>query len=103
MYLRKIANTLNIPIFAVDYRLAPQFKYPTGLMDIIASIFWVKQFVKQVLGVEVKEYILMGDSAGANLAVSACHWLIESGIPDLPCMISLAYPVLDMRYFDYVI
>ena len=97
VYLRKIANTINIPVFAIDYRLAPQFKFPTGIQDVIVSVIWIKQFIKEVIGVTVKEYIFMGDSAGATLAVSACQWFIESNISHLPLMLSLSYPLLSMK------
>ena len=90
---------MDFPIFAVDYRLAPEFKFPSPIKDVIASIFWIKQLVNDVIGIQVEEFILMGDSAGANLIVSACLWLIESEIWDLPVMLSLSYPVVSIRYF----
>lgn len=96
-YLRKISKNLNVPIFAVDYRLAPSIQFPKNIYDCIAGIFWVFQFVKDVLGGEVEEYILAGDSAGGNLAVAITQWLIESNISPLPIMLSLHYPVLSIR------
>ena len=90
-------NTIEFPVFAVDYRLAPEFKFPAGVYDVVASLLWIKQFVLDVLGVSIEEYVLMGDSAGANLAIAACQWLIESDIGFLPSMLSLAYPVTNIR------
>ena len=98
VYLRKIAKNLNIPIFAIDYRLAPKTKFPNNFEDVLASIFWIFQFVRDVLKTEIKEYILMGDSAGGSLCVSVCQWLIESDIDLLPSMLSLSYPALSCRY-----
>lgn len=98
MYLRKIAKNLGIPVFAVDYRLAPKTKFPLNLEDTLAAVFWVLQFVKDVLRTEVEEYILLGDSAGGTLCVSICQWLIESRIDRLPKMVSLCYPALSLRY-----
>lgn len=97
VYLRKITKNLNIPIFAIDYRLAPKTKFPFNFEDTLTALFWILQFVKDVLNTEVKEYILMGDSAGGNLSVCICQWLIECGIDRLPKMISLSYPALSCR------
>ena len=97
MYLRKIAKNLNIPVFAIDYRLAPKTKFPSNMEDTIAAIFWILQFVKDVLKTDVDQYILLGDSAGGTLCVSICQWLIESGIDRLPQMLSLSYPALSLR------
>jgi acetyl esterase/lipase len=96
-YLRIMAKNLHIPIFAIDYRLAPKTQFPFNFEDTLTGIFWIFQFVKEVLGASVEEYILLGDSAGGNLCVSICQWLIESGIDFLPKMISLAYPVLSLE------
>lgn len=97
MYLRKIAKNLSIPVFAIDYRLAPKTKFPNNFEDVLASIFWIFQFIEDVLKTKVEQYILLGDSAGGNLCVSVCQWLIESGLERLPCMVSLSYPALSCR------
>jgi acetyl esterase len=97
VYLRKITKNLNIPIFAIDYRLAPKTQFPYNFEDTLTGIFWILQFIKDVFGTEVEQYILMGDSAGGSLCVSICQWLIESGIDQLPQMLSLSYPALSCR------
>jgi acetyl esterase len=92
-----MTKNINIPIFAIDYRLAPKTQFPSNFEDTLTSIFWIFQFIKDVIGVSVEEYILMGDSAGGNLCVSVCQWLIESNIDFLPKMVSLSYPALSCR------
>ena len=92
-----MANNLDIPIFAVDYRLAPKTKFPENLYDCIAGVFWVIQFVRDVLGGKVEKYVLLGDSAGGNIAIVITQWMIESGIKFLPKLVASCYGVLSGR------
>ena len=85
---------MNIPVFAIDYRLAPKVQFPLNFEDCLTAVFWILQFVKDVLGITVESYILIGDSAGGNLCVNISHWLIECNIDLLPEMLSLSYPCL---------
>ena len=96
-YLRKLANNLKIPIFAVDYRLSPKVKFPYLLYDCIAGVYWIFQFIRDVLGVEVEKYVLLGDSAGGNVAIVVAQWMIESNIEFMPSLISSCYGVLSGR------
>jgi acetyl esterase/lipase len=95
-YLRKYANTLKIPIFCIDYRLAPKYKYPENLHDCIKAYYWVKQFCTEVIGAKLEKIILFADSAGGNLATSLCYWLIENNEP-VPDLLVLCYPALDLH------
>lgn len=85
IYLRKWSKKLNIPIFSVDYRLAPQTKFPFLLNDCIRGYVWVLTFLEEVLGCNVKKVIVAGDSAGGNLCFGVTNWCIENGFrkPDL--------------------
>ena len=40
VYLLKWAKTLKIPIFAVDYALAPEYPYPKGLDEVVFAYAW---------------------------------------------------------------
>ena len=77
--------------------MAPLIQFPKNIYDCIAGVFWILQFVEDVLGGKVEEYILLGDSAGGNLAVSVSQWLVESNIEPLPKLISIQYPALSIR------
>ena len=84
-YLRLFANELERPLFSIDYRLAPQVKFPQPLHDCIRGYLWIRQFVEEVVGTTVESVILIGDSAGGNLAFALTYWLIENNMktPDL--------------------
>lgn len=84
-YLRLFVNELERPLFSIDYRLAPQVKYPQPLHDCIKGYLWIRQFVEDVIGTTLESVILIGDSAGGNLAFALTYWLIENNlkVPDL--------------------
>lgn len=66
-YLIKWAKKLDIPIFSIDYRLAPEVKTPVLMNDCINAYLWILFFVECVLGIQIKNLILTGDSAGGNM------------------------------------
>ncbi len=60
-----LANA-NIAWFSVDYRMAPEFKFPQANEDMIAAIKWVKMHAKEY-HVNPAKVVLMGESAGGFL------------------------------------
>jgi acetyl esterase len=52
--------------FTINYRLAPQYKYPAAVEDVEAAIVWVKQHARE-FNVDRKHIALMGESAGGHL------------------------------------
>lgn len=79
-YLRLWANDLMMPIFSIDYRLAPMAQYPCQLNDVVRGYVWILGFIQDVLHVNPKKIILSGDSAGGNLCIGLTSWCIENGL-----------------------
>ena len=63
----KLSKKLNAVVFDVDYRVAPEFKFPTAPMDAYNAFLWVSEHAAEYGGDPTK-IILNGYSAGANLA-----------------------------------
>lgn len=57
---------LDVPVFSIDYRLAPYARFPNIINDGINAYLWIIFFIKCVLKVDLKNIILTGDSAGGT-------------------------------------
>ena len=84
-----LANHLNRVIYLVDYRKAPEHPYPAAFEDCLQV---VKVLQKQAVEGKKKKWILMGDSAGGNLAAAVSLKLREENL-ELPYKQVLVYPL----------
>lgn len=92
---RRLAIASDCAVLAVDYRLAPEHKFPAAVDDAIASVEWVLAHAAE-LGIDGTRIGLGGDSAGANLATVVALHRKRSGLPHQACQV-LLYPVTDLR------
>lgn len=98
VYLRKWAKKLGVPIFTIEYRLAPQTTFPFLVNDCIRSYVWILTYLEQILGVNVKKIIIAGDSAGGNLSLGITLWCLENGFRK-PDIIHAHYPATSLDRF----
>lgn len=92
---QRLAQGLNIPVIALDYRLAPEHPFPAAYDDAMAVTKWASTDLPSIIGRGVSGIICCGDSAGGNLAATVpLHW-IESGSAPIELQV-LLYPVTDM-------
>jgi acetyl esterase len=89
----QLAIEANIAVFAVDYRLAPEARFPGAFEDVVAALQWVAASGASV-GIDATRLAIGGDSAGGNLAAAVALWVRDSGGPRLRLQL-LAYPVTD--------
>ena len=68
---RSLAIQANCTVFSIDYRLAPEHKFPTPLEDCYSTTKWIAEngFERYA---DVKRLAVGGDSAGGNLAAAVC-------------------------------
>ncbi len=92
---RRLAIASDCAVLAVDYRLAPEHKFPAAVEDAIASVEWVLAHAVE-LGIDGTHIGLGGDSAGANLAAVVALHRKRSGLPQQACQV-LLYPVTDLQ------
>ncbi len=91
---RTICQQAGITLIAVDYRLAPEHKYPAGLEDCYAALCWVAENGSDI-GVDPGQIALVGDSAGGTLVISCCLLARQKGGPAIACQV-VVYPALTM-------
>ncbi len=89
----QLAIEAGIVVFAIDYRLAPEARFPGAFDDVVAALKWVGANGRQI-GIDTSRLAIGGDSAGGNLAAAASIWARDNDGPKLKLQV-LAYPVTD--------
>ena len=90
---RELAARAGISVISVDYRLAPEHRFPAAIDDAIAATAWVAANAGE-LGVDAARLAVGGDSAGGNLAAAVALHARDNGGPAIRQQI-LVYPVTD--------
>ena len=80
---------------AVDYRLAPEHRFPVAVEDSYAALTWVADHAAEIGG-DAARLAVTGDSAGGNLATVMCLLSRARGGPRITYQ-ALVYPVTDFR------
>lgn len=88
-YCAEAARALDIPVIAIDYRLAPEHPFPAAPDDCEAATRWIAE------NIPCTGLIPSGDSAGGNLAI-----VVTMALRDVPAAVPVIaqfpiYPVVD--------
>ncbi|CAD8149587.1 unnamed protein product [Paramecium octaurelia] len=94
-YTRKWANNMKVPIFSIDYKMAPDHPYPAGLDDCWQAYMFIITFIHKYFNIVPSKVVLVGDSAGGNLVAALTIQAIKAGVR-VPDGILLAYPALSL-------
>ncbi|HXN85986.1 MAG TPA: alpha/beta hydrolase [Candidatus Binataceae bacterium] len=90
---RSLTNQANCVTVSIDYRLAPEHKFPAAVEDCYAAANWVSEHAKELNG-DPKRLAVGGDSAGGNLSAVISMMARDSGKPKI-CFQLLVYPATD--------
>jgi acetyl esterase len=90
----QLALEAGIVVMAVDYRLAPEVRFPGAFEDVIAALQWAGTKGGQA-DIDPTRLAIGGDSAGGNLAAAGALWARDHNGPKLSMQL-LAYPVTDV-------
>ncbi len=96
---RAVASSAGCIVVSVDYRLAPEHRFPAAVDDCVAAVRWVIAHADEIGG-DPRNVAVAGDSAGGNLATVAA--LTLKGAPRGSSSLSLVgqlliYPVTQVR------
>jgi acetyl esterase len=91
---RAFANAVPCTVIAVDYRLAPEHKFPAAVDDAIAATRWIAANAA-TLGIDPRRIAVAGDSAGGNLSAVVCLDARDRR-EAMPVLQILIYPSTDM-------
>jgi acetyl esterase len=90
---RKLAQEGELIVISVDYRLAPEHKFPAAVDDAITSTKWIAANAMK-LGIDASRLIVGGDSAGGNLAAVVALAARDGDGPKIAGQL-LIYPATD--------
>ena len=90
--LRRLANDSGVSVLSVEYRLAPENRFPDGFDDCFAALDWASRGTP-TLGWRPSFIAVGGDSAGANLAAAVAQRARDESGPSVDHQL-LVYPVV---------
>jgi acetyl esterase len=90
---RKLADEGQLIVISVDYRLAPEHKFPAAIDDAIAATKWIAANATP-LGIDASRLTVGGDSAGGNLAAVVAISARDGDGPAIAGQV-LIYPAID--------
>lgn len=93
---RHLANAGNCAVLAVEYRLAPEHKFPAAIEDAIAATQWAVANAGE-LEIDPDAIAVGGDSAGATLATVVAHLSRDGKLPRFALQL-LIYPTVDLNF-----
>ena len=96
---RLLANKTGRIVVSVDYRLAPEYKFPAAPEDCYAVTEWVSENT-HMLGGNAERLAVCGDSAGGNLAAAVSLMAKDRGASFITDQI-LIYPITDLSDQNY--
>ena len=91
---RALAHRSGAAVIAVDFRLAPENKFPAATSDCLVATRWVLERAGS-LGLSARRFAVAGESSGGNLAASVALQLRAYGLT--PALQVLLYPLVDME------
>jgi acetyl esterase len=93
---RVLASRTGCAVLLVDYRMAPEYRFPTAVEDAWTALRWADEHRVELAGGPVP-LIVAGDSAGGNLSAVVAQRANASGGPELALQV-LVYPVTDCDF-----
>ncbi|KAF3996502.1 alpha/beta hydrolase [Glaciimonas immobilis] len=91
---RRLANAARVCVVAVDYRLAPEHRYPAALDDAATALRWISANAVE-LAIAPDRIGVGGDSAGGNLAAVLALMARDGSAPPVAYQ-ALIYPAVDL-------
>lgn len=96
-----MARELRCSVLDVDYRLAPEYPFPTAINDCYDAFRWAYGHAKE-LGIDREKIVVGGNSAGGTLTAAVCMKAAEHRVPG-PAMAVMIYPAGAMEETEGIV
>lgn len=96
-WFRMCACYGEFQVIAMEYHLAPEWKYPAQLEEAMATLQWAKKNA-DMLGIDENKIAMGGDSAGGNMCAVLCQKAIKEPFGIIPRFQALFYPVMTLPF-----
>jgi acetyl esterase len=93
---RSLSYRSGSMVLAVDYRRAPEARFPIALEETYAALRWAAQHAEEIGG-DATRLAVAGDSAGGNLAAAVALYSRDQGGPRISFQV-LIYPVINYGF-----
>ena len=93
---RRLVNRVNAVLVSVDYRMAPEVRFPCAPEDCYAATVWAVEHAEE-LGVDASKLAVAGTSAGGNLSAAVSLMARDRGGPNIKHQV-LFCPVIDYDF-----
>jgi len=93
-YIGQLSLDVDGPIFSIDYRLAPENKFPDAINDCWQVYLWLLKYSEKYLKLKFEKVFLEGNSAGGNLMCGITTLSIVKNVR-IPDGLFMMYPALD--------
>jgi acetyl esterase len=94
---RKLAERTSCAVVLVEYRMAPEHRYPTPIEDSWTALEWSAAHLADIAGSSDVPLIVAGDSAGGNISAVMAQRARDRGGPEIALQL-LIYPVTDADF-----
>lgn len=91
-----LANAGRCVVVSVDYRLAPEHRFPAAVEDAHTATVWVGKHAEE-LSIDPDRIVVGGDSAGGNLAAATCLMARDRNSVEIAAQV-LVYPITDFSF-----
>jgi acetyl esterase len=96
----RLSKKFDMLVFDVDYRVAPEHKFPVASNDAYAAFLWVLEHAKEYGG-DPNKIVLVGMEAGANLVALVSHKAKKENKLNLIKSLVLICPSVDNPMISY--
>ena len=94
LFCRRMNHALSCKVLDVDYKIAPYYPFPVALHETFSVLRWIYANAKK-LEIDPQKLVIMGHSAGGNLAIGAVMRALEEDMRT-PALLISEYPPLDI-------